>query len=133
MDPTSYPLRTWDSSYPRILSYPILSYPADADLWMKGDASTNLMSVLREGFHIDKVRVHHRIFVCDPAKATHRVSANGNVSVVNIQDGSEKDAASAWKPTVSSRGCGVRVCMSERDESWDDGVRGVVKDVYIGL
>lgn len=35
---------------------------------MKGDASTNLMAVLREGFQIEQTRVHHRIYVCDPAK-----------------------------------------------------------------
>ncbi len=35
---------------------------------MKGDASTTLMSVLREGFQIEQTRVHHRIYVCDPAK-----------------------------------------------------------------
>lgn len=35
---------------------------------MRGDASTTLMSVLREGFQIENTRVHHRIYVCDPAK-----------------------------------------------------------------
>ncbi len=35
---------------------------------MKGDAGTTLMSVLREGFQIEQTRVHHRIYVCDPAK-----------------------------------------------------------------
>jgi hypothetical protein len=41
---------------------------AEADLWMKGDANTTMMSVLREGFQIEQTRVHHRIYVCDPAK-----------------------------------------------------------------
>jgi predicted RNA binding protein YcfA (HicA-like mRNA interferase family) len=35
---------------------------------MKGDANTTMMSVLREGFQIEQTRVHHRIYVCDPAK-----------------------------------------------------------------
>lgn len=36
---------------------------------MKGDKSTTLMNLLLEGFHIKGTRVHHRVFVCDPAKA----------------------------------------------------------------
>lgn len=72
---------------------------ADADLWMKGDATTTLMSVLREGFQIENTRVHHRIYVCDPAKATHRVAQTGATTVVNITEGTESEGASAWVPT----------------------------------
>mmetsp|Transcript_4244 Transcript_4244/g.7022 ORF Transcript_4244/g.7022 Transcript_4244/m.7022 type:complete len:393 (-) Transcript_4244:651-1829(-) len=79
----------------------------EADLWMRGDASTTLMSVLREGFQIEQTRVHHRIYVCDPAKATHLItcpsSENGKTiagpTVVNIVTGTEKEGASSWVPT----------------------------------
>lgn len=76
----------------------------EADLWMKGDASTTLMAVLREGFQIEQTRVHHRIYVCDPSKATHRVASMGlgegpAPTVINIAQGSEKEGASAWVPT----------------------------------
>ncbi|KAJ9518243.1 hypothetical protein QJQ45_010149 [Haematococcus lacustris] len=86
-------------------SKPAASVLHEADLWMKGDAATTLMAVLREGFQIEQTRVHHRIYVCDPAKASHHVStgaANGSApapTVVNIPLGSEKEGASAWVPT----------------------------------
>lgn len=76
----------------------------EADLWMKGDANTTLMSVLREGFQIEQTRVHHRIYVCDPSKASHRVASMStgtgpSPTVINITEGTEKEGASGWVPT----------------------------------
>mmetsp|Transcript_27440 Transcript_27440/g.60021 ORF Transcript_27440/g.60021 Transcript_27440/m.60021 type:complete len:324 (-) Transcript_27440:770-1741(-) len=40
-----------------------------ADMWMKGDTATTLLSVILNGFHV-KGKVHHRIFVCEQAGAS---------------------------------------------------------------
>mmetsp|Transcript_12252 Transcript_12252/g.29870 ORF Transcript_12252/g.29870 Transcript_12252/m.29870 type:complete len:380 (-) Transcript_12252:561-1700(-) len=81
-------------------SKPAESALHEADLWMKGDHTTTLISVLREGFQIENTRVHHRIYVCDPAKASHVIKGQGLApTVVNITAGSEKEGASAWVPT----------------------------------
>lgn len=81
-------------------SKPAESALHEADLWMKGDHTTTLMSVLREGFYIENTRVHHRIFVCDPAKSNLKVTGEGlGPNVVNIPAGTVKENASAWIPT----------------------------------
>lgn len=78
----------------------------DADLWLKGEASTNLMTVVKRGFCINGPKVHHRIYICDPAKPSHTLTKRGGqTTVINIAPGSEKEGASSWRPTdVVSQG-----------------------------
>nr|AAA96956.1 protein kinase [Chlamydomonas reinhardtii] len=39
------------------------------DLWLKGDAKTTVLTVIKEGFQVLDRKGHHRIFVVDPRKA----------------------------------------------------------------
>ncbi|PNW75473.1 hypothetical protein CHLRE_12g528000v5 [Chlamydomonas reinhardtii] len=68
------------------------------DLWLKGDAKTTVLTVIKEGFQVLEPKGHHRIFVVDPAKA-HSVTVSGNTVVINIKPGSEKPEASGLRPT----------------------------------
>lgn len=42
--------------------------------------------------------MHHRIYICDPSK-TANIATKGQVVVMNIVPGSEKEEASAMRPT----------------------------------
>ena len=46
-----------------LLLLPLLA--AEADLWMRGEETTNLMTVVKKGFCINGPKVHHRIYVCE--------------------------------------------------------------------
>jgi len=97
---------------------PVSSLLHDADIWMKGDASTNLLSVVTEGFQIGSSKVHHRIYVCDPNKpAQKNVAQKGSTTVVNNQAGTEREAATSWRPTdVVSQIDVVQLLWEHRDQ-----------------
>ncbi|PNH12790.1 SNF1-related protein kinase regulatory subunit gamma-1-like [Tetrabaena socialis] len=68
------------------------------DLWLKGDAKTTVLTVIKEGFQVLEPKGHHRIFVVDPAKA-HTMTVSGQTVVINIKPGTEKPEASGLRPT----------------------------------
>jgi len=78
----------------------------DADIWMKGDADSNLLSVITDGFLVRGHKIQHRIYVCDPSKPNQkhfmkRVGSTTHITttVVNNELGSEKESGTSWRPT----------------------------------
>eukprot|EP00798_Chlamydomonas_sp_ICE-L_P022054 gene22054-29119_t len=78
----------------------------EADLWLRGEETTTLMTLVKKGFCINGPKVHHRIYICDPAKPTHTLTQRGGkTTVIDNAPGSKKDGASSWRPTdVVSQG-----------------------------
>ncbi len=82
------------------------------DLWLKGDARTSVLTVIKEGFQVLETKGHHRIYVVDPAKA-HSTTVHGNTVVINTKVGSkwelEETFAAAHEPSSSFRHGAVSV------------------------
>eukprot|EP00798_Chlamydomonas_sp_ICE-L_P024795 gene24795-10439_t len=93
----------------------------EADLWLRGEETTTLMTVIKKGFCINSAKVHHRIYICDPAKPTHHLTKRGGgTTVINIAPGSEKEGASSWRPTdVVSQGDVVKFLWENRAKLGD--------------
>lgn len=71
----------------------------DADLWLlSADNSSSVLDAVLESFHIQDAHVHHRLFICTPAREQPS-NTQSNTTVVNIRPGSERIAASGWKVT----------------------------------
>ena len=46
--------------------------------------------------------MHHRIYLCDPNKPNTKVmkkSPSAMTIVINVEEGTEKEGASSWRPT----------------------------------
>lgn len=76
-----------------------LQHPGDLWLLAAGDASS-VLDAVTESFHVQDATVHHRLYVCEAAKAAATKSAtHDRTTVLNIQPGSERVAASGMRVT----------------------------------
>jgi CBS domain-containing protein len=76
-----------------------LQHPGDLWLLQAGDASS-VLDAVTESFHVQDATVHHRLYVCEAAKAGQTKQATKDrTTVLNIQPGSERLAASGMRVT----------------------------------
>lgn len=76
-----------------------LQHPGDLWLLAAGDASS-VLDAVTESFHVQDATVHHRLFVCEAAKAATTTQATRDrTTVLNIQPGSERLSASGMRVT----------------------------------
>jgi len=97
----------------------VSSLQHDSTTWMRGDASSTLLNVVVDGFQIRGPKVHHRIYLCDPNKPNTKVmkkSPSAMTIVINVEEGTEKEGASSWRPTdVVAQSDVVKFMWEHRD------------------
>jgi hypothetical protein len=74
--------------------------------------------------------VHHRIFVCDPSK-TANIATKGEVVVMNIVPGSEKEEASAMRPTNVIAQADVVAVLAKNKAALGEVVNTKIEDLHM--